>query len=283
MEQQELIFQLCETDEQIVRTYECTRLRRFLVPATIGFLTITNKRIVFHSKGKSLSGHSLLINEMPLEDTAGVNAYLDISVNWIMFAVIALGAFFITSFLRDFAPFFVSWFFAFVIMFPFCGIWLLNSNLLNEQVHDKIFTWTDEKLQNKAHLVELLPVISPFAHIAFLVGVAILAFNIAFAQFLAQYPWISFIFLFLCYFGIYITTVGQQRTFCLTIGSKTRKGSGIFIPGTSLLTILTRDTTAPDTLGAQPAKDAEKVTRELGALLMDIRQLGDIGIQKWKS
>jgi len=33
---------------------------------------------------------------------------------------------------------------------------------------------------------------------------------------------------------------------------------------------------------AKPAQDAELIARDLGALIMDIQQLGDLGIQKWK-
>src|SRR5690349_8494926 len=98
-------FQLGDANEQIVRTYECTRLRRFLAPATIGFLTITNKRIVFHSSGKSLTGKSILINEMPLEDTAGVRAYLEVTINWLYFAILCVAAFIIKSYLSSEIPF----------------------------------------------------------------------------------------------------------------------------------------------------------------------------------
>jgi len=281
MHQQDMIFQLCENDEKIVRTYECTKLRRLLLPSTIGYLTITNKRIIFHSKGKSLTGSSLLINEMPLEDTAGVTAYLDITINWLLFAILFFVSFMVTSYISEQLPPFAIWFFTVLFILPFLGIWILT-RVIDEQTRNKVFHWVDETLQYKSHLNEVLPFITPIALIFFLVGAAFFVYNVTFRGFLSELPFISFLIVIGCYFGIYIKTIGQQRTFTLTVGSKTHKGSGIYIPGTSLLTILTRDTTSPDTLGARPAQDAEKVTRELGALLMDIRQLGDIGIKKWQ-
>lgn len=281
MAQEDRIFQLGEANEKIVRTYECTRLRRFLAPATVGFLTITNKRIIFHSSGKSLTGKSLLVNEMPLEDTAGVRAYLEVTINWLYFIILCAILFAIMGYLSLEIPFLTSWIFAMFLMFPFSTLWILTSNILNEQTKWKIFNSIDEKLQHKIRTAELLPILAPSMRIPFIIGLLILGWDFAFSEFFQQMSPLNYLVLLTVYFGIYLYLIGQQRTFSLTIGSKTMKGSGIFIPGTSFLTILTRDTTAPDTLGASPAKDAEQVTRELGALLIDIRQLGDLGIQKW--
>jgi hypothetical protein len=281
MEQNESFFQLSEPGEQVVRTYECTRLRHFLAPVTIGHLTVTNKRVIFHSKGKSLLGKSILINEMPLEDTAGITAYLDISINWLFFAVFCVMLYLVTLFLKNNMQFLGSWWFAVLLMLPFSLVWILESELINEKIRKAVFKWFEDNFEGKINLEDHIPTLFPIFRIVFLVGAAILGYNLAFADFLYAFPAFSFILLILIYLGIFLYSIGRQRTFNLTIGSKTRKGSGIFIPGTSLLILLTRDSTAPDTLGASPAKDAEKVIQELGAMLMDIRQLGDLGIQKW--
>ncbi|MBE7433098.1 MAG: hypothetical protein HS100_04225 [Anaerolineales bacterium] len=281
MKQEDSIFQLGEADEKVVRTYECTRLRRFLAPVTTGFLTITNKRVIFHSSGRSLIGKSLLINEMPLEDTAGVRAYLEVTINWLYFAILFAIVFAIMTFLSFRVPFLIHPIFAILLMLPFSTIWVFTTNILNEKTKNQIFNSVDEALQNKVRTSEILPVLAPLMRAPFIVGCAILGWNIAFSELFQRFSPLNYLVLLAIYLGIYLYLFGQQRTFSLTIGSKTMKGSGIFIPGTSFLTILTRDTTAPDTLGASPAKDAEQVTRELGALLIDIRQLGDLGIKKW--
>ena len=41
------------------------------------------------------------------------------------------------------------------------------------------------------------------------------------------------------------------------------------------------DTAAIQSLYAGPGQDAEQVVSEVGAVLTDIRQMGDLGIQKW--
>ena len=283
MKQEGMIFRLGEADEKIVRTYECTKVRRFLAPVTIGFLTITNKRVVFHSSGKSLTGKSLLINEMPLEDTAGVRAYLEVSINWFYFAFLFAVAFAVLYLLSQWIPFLTNWIFGILLMLPFATIWVLTGSILSAQTKGQIFNSIDERLQHKVHSSELLPILAPSMRIPFVAGCAILGWNIALSNLFQQMVPLNYLILLGIYFAIYLYMIGQHRTFSLSIGSKTMKGSGIFIPGTSFLTLLTRDTTAPDTLGASPAKDAETVTRELGALLIDIRQLGDMGIKRWSS
>jgi hypothetical protein len=34
-------------------------------------------------------------------------------------------------------------------------------------------------------------------------------------------------------------------------------------------------------LNAEPAKDAEQMLKELGAVILDIQTMGDYGIEKW--
>lgn len=46
--------------------------------------------------------------------------------------------------------------------------------------------------------------------------------------------------------------------------------------------VISNDDTPGSAIIAKPAEDAELIARDLGALIMDIQQLGDLGIQKWK-
>lgn len=283
MQPQDMVFQLCEKDEQIVRTYECTRLRRLFFPVTIGYLTITNKRVLFHSRGKSIMGKSVSISEMPLEDTAGVKSYLEVSINWLFLILFCAVLFFVSMFIYSQIPVLVNWILGIIFMLPYSCVWLLNSKYINEQIRYKVFDYLDERFQGKVQTEELLPMLVPTMRILFFIGSALVGWGIVFSSFFQKMSPINYALLLALYFWLYMSTLGQQRTFSLTIGSKTMKGAGINIPGASFLALLTRDSFALNTLGASAAKDAEKVTQELGAVLMDIRQLGDLGIQKWKA
>ena len=72
-------------NEQIIRNYECTKRFRLLGPAVIGYLTITNKRIVYHSHAKSLTGSSAVLSEVALDDFSGLRTSISSSFNWIFF------------------------------------------------------------------------------------------------------------------------------------------------------------------------------------------------------
>lgn len=282
METQELFFQLSEPDEQIVRNYECTRLRKLLSPATIGYLTVTNKRVVFHSQAKSLTGKSLLINEMPLEDAAGVSSYLGMSISWFQFALFASVLYFGTQILSALLPaFFTGWVFATLLMLPYVLMWLLSGDLLNEQVKDRIIQSANEAFQSRLDVQREIERFQPQARVLFYVGLAILAWatlDQSSLPGLLRLPLLAAI-----YFLLYLFVFGRHRVFSLSIGSRTIKGTGIDIPGDSFRALFLRQNTAAESLSASPAVDAEQVARELGALLMDINQLGDLGIEKWKS
>lgn len=277
-------FELSSADEEIVRTYECTRLRKMFSPPTIGYLTVTNKRVLFHSSGKSITGKSELINDMPLEDTASVSAYVGLSINWLMFIIFALLLFGVTYVLNAVAPFFTSWGFAIVLMLPMGAAWLLTSNILNEELRDQIFKSVAEITGGRLKLDREGLIYEPYIRIPFWIGLSILAYYIAFrSEIISQIPFLNYIVLIAAYFAIFILSWGRQRTFSLLIGSKTMKDSGIYIPGDSFRLFGSRESTAIESQSAGPAVDAEKVVRELGAMLMDIRQMGDLGIEKWKS
>ena len=84
------------------------------------------------------------------------------------------------------------------------------------------------------------------------------------------------------YAYIIFNLVGRRNSFSLQIGSNTMKDSGIYIPGDSFNFLPGQETTALQGLGARPAKDANEVAREIGAMLLDMKQLGDLGVEKWK-
>jgi hypothetical protein len=283
MDAHENVFQLCEPDEQVIRTYACTGLKRLFYPKTIGYLTITNKRVVFHSSGKSFLGKSVLVNEMPLEDTAGVRSYLDVSVNWLVFAIFCILAFLISKFLSSLIPITVFWVLGILFVLPFIGIWILNSNLLDDRARRKVFSYINQRFENKIQAEGLFPILVPTARVFFFIGVLLLGWAIVSTRFFLQLFPLNYLLLAVVYFFVFLYSFGQRRSFSLMIASKTMKGSGINIPGSDVINLLTRDNTAPGTLGAGAEKDAERVTREIGAVLMDIRQMGDLGIQKWKA
>lgn len=282
MSAQNLEFTL-SNDEQVIRTYECTVLRKLLSPPTFGYLTVTNKRIAYHSHGRSLAGSSTLISEMPLDDVAGVSATVGSSINW-LFALIFVGIlYFVTAFLFNLLPRFLThWLMGVLLVLPSGIAWLFDKNILNKDLREQLLNTLYESPLGE-HLKRLDDRFYRVAFRALLhVGVVLIVWNLVIENgWLYQFPVISFAVILGVNFWIYMSYFGKQRMFSLSILSKTAKGSGIFIRG-DMSIIWGRDTTAVQSLSAGPARDAEAVVKDLGALLADIRLMGDIAIQKWK-
>lgn len=278
MEPQELAFQLSSEDEQIVRSYKCTVLKRWFAEPSIGYLTVTNKRVVFHSSNKSLTGKGLLISEMPLEDVAGLNIYEGLSINWLLLIIFLGIAYFLTQTIVAILPdFLLNYWVAALLILPFIIIWLLGSNVLSEQIKERVFE-TFDTLRIGRDLNKFLP----YTRILLAVGLAILGWRLASTPRLGLGAPLAWMLLLAVYAYIFMVTLGRRNSFSVQIGSKTLKDTGIYIPGDSFNLLPGRQTTAMQGLGSRPAEDASQVARELGALLMDMKQLGDRGIDKWK-
>lgn len=283
MNSQNLFFELSGGDEQVVRTYQCTEFRQWFSRPTIGYLTITNKRIVFHSVGKSLTGQSYLVNEMPIEDVAGISVYKGISINWIAVGIFTLIAyFFATAILTLFTSTFWAYFIAFLLILPHAVLWLLNSNFLESSLREQAFATIDGFFAGSFKVRDNLDVIMKYTRYPFNFGLFIIAWGINKLVERSGIPLIGSSLLFVAFAIICFNLFGRGHTFSLLIGSKTMKDSGILISGNISQALSVGNNTALQTLSASPSVDAEKVTREIGALIMDIRHLGDMGIKKWQ-
>jgi hypothetical protein len=72
-----------------------------------------------------------------------------------------------------------------------------------------------------------------------------------------------------------------RKTMSLAVNSKGGSNTPIAIAGAGSGGALF--SSAARALEAEPAGDAEAVMKELGALIMDIQQRGDFGIDKWRA
>jgi hypothetical protein len=283
METSSLVFQLSEANEQVVRTYECTKLKRWLQPATIGYLTVTNKRIVFHSSGKSITGRSVLVNEMPLDDATGISLYEGTSINWFVFIVMTIIAYIATQILMGILPEFVrSWPFAVLLMLPYALLVFIKSNYASEALKTQTLETLDKLTQAKTarEIVEY----TKYVQIPFYIGLLILVWVISTGGILGiRGMAIGSIVLIATYVVIFFLLFGRHQSFSLAIGSKAAKEAAIYIPGDSFRLFFRGNTTALESLEAGPAADANLIIRELGAMLLDIKILGDHGIEKWRN
>jgi len=270
-------------NEKIIRNYECTERFRLLGSVVLGYLTVTNKRIVYHSQAKSLTGSSAILSEVALDDFSGLRTSISSTFNWIFFFLFCIVMYILTFTLISIFPrFLTGWFMIVLLMVPYTVSFLFEKNILSEEFKQQFLRSINElpgsNILRKKDRVYYLGLF----RILFWSGIALAAWNIVRNSFLSQFAILSLPLLTVVYYYVYRAIFGRVRSFNLTISSRSPKNAGITIPGNPLGLFLGGDA-AVQSLYSGPGRDAEQIVRELGALLTDIRQMGDLGIQKWSS
>lgn len=271
--------------EGLVRAYHCTSLNSWLLNLKAeGYLSITNKRVIFYAHGTSFTGQSVMHSEIPIEDVSGINTYKGsyFSITHLLlafFASILLGGliggivgaivtYFVSQFRRtpEFNPAIFT-----PIILGVLGIAIIYSgrSYPKDNVRRAVFIATG---------ASLMAGLGGLGLIAGIVS-SLLGANQALEA-------ISFIVSLLALFaGIYtlytIYQYAKRETMSLTIGSKGGSNTPIAITGVSVLGIF--NTAALRALNAEPALEAEKMIKELGAVINDIQSLGNLGAEKWKA
>lgn len=278
--------------EDTVRSYHCTSLKsRLLNLKAEGFLTVTNKRVVFHAFGSSYTGDSVLQSEVPIEDVSGITCYS--------------GGFF--SFSHLLTAFFGSWIISAIVNAVVIGGFVnavfrsIRENLTYETLNNldsyiiaiRIFLWIialgclffSFRVPRDKIYRSILATLSTI----FLVELG--GFSYA-SEYLGNFAGsllgtgssdnvgAQFTILLAVIVGIYalvcIFWYSLRRTMSLFVGSKGGSNTPIAISGVRSFSAAGR------ALGAEPAEDAETMIKQLGAVITDIQVLGDLGINKWK-
>lgn len=69
-----------------IKTYHCTTIKK---PQGEGYLTVTNKRVIFHGYGKFGGGCSRIVSEVPIESVSGIRFYYGKGFN-ILFIILGV-------------------------------------------------------------------------------------------------------------------------------------------------------------------------------------------------
>jgi hypothetical protein len=175
-----------------------------------------------------------------------------------------------------------GWLIGILLVLPYLLGLLFDKNILSREFQQQFLQSIDQipgsdylRRKDRASYMNLF-------RLLFWFGVALIAWNIVQSLGMLQGSILTFLALAVVYYLIYRAIFGRINSFRLTISSRSPKNAGITIPGNPLGLILGGDA-AVQSLYSGPGKDAERIVSELGALLTDIRQLGDLGIQKWRS
>ena len=278
--------------EVSVRTYYCTYyLSRLLGLEAWGYLGVTNKRVIFQALGTSNAGSSVIQSELPIADVSGISSYK--------------GTFF--SFGHMAAAFFTSNVIAWMLLFILgplgaaigFAISLASKGGVGSGLGLSTIGWI---LGIGAFLLSLSiarhsiwrSILAATASVGFviagsggLLGMAGALSRSFFGQNNTSYASgglasLAFMFAFVAalYTIFCIVWYSRRPTFSLAISSKGGSDTPISISGASGLGLFS--VSAGKALTAEPAADVELMLQELGAVILDVQMLGDMGITKWK-
>jgi len=251
--------------EQVVRTYHCTSFRsRLLGIAAEGFLEVTNKRVMLQATSRG----SLIHSEVPIQDVSGLGLYKGrhFSFRHLVVALIlsTLVGMFATS-LTTALSYAIGDENSIVSLVIAIGalVWLgryephdikkpvLASGVsaLFSSAGGRSFSYAFQRSWFDGGGDSTLGVLSFIAALA--VGVWALVLTVKYAIRPA------------------VALVVNSKGGASTPIAITSPGIGPAVSG------------AARALEAEPAEDAEQMIRELGALILDIQERGDFGVEKW--
>lgn len=256
--------------EVSVRAYYCTQYRsRLLGLETGGYLAVTNKRVIYQAVGNTSAGKSIIQSEVPVADVSGITSYKGTYFSILHFlsgivlsavtSALALGLlaglFFSDFDMSDIRV--ASWILG--LLFFGLSFFVTKGSLLKGLL-----------VSTGASLVGSIAQLSFLDPLSFLFG-RVDASEIVLPSLLAA---VFGIYALVCFFWY-----ARRPTISLAIGSKGGSNTPIAISGTTGIGLF--DIAAGKALSAHPARDAEPMLAEVGAVIMDIQTLGDLGIKKW--
>lgn len=275
--------------EKMVRTYLATTLSsRLLSLQADGYLLVTNLRVIFYATGASRTGQSTLQSEVPVADVSGISCYKGNYFSWkhlltAIFLSFVIGftanavvtGTVLTLFVRDIndqgfrGPEQISSGFAslqaiYWITAIICTI--ASFRIDRARVWRSVIAATGAFFAASAGSTGMLATaISSFdrpnndGSLSWLVNILILAIVL-------YTVW--------CYYWYAV-----RETMSIAIASKGGASTPIAIAGISSFGMY--NTAAFRALFAEPGPGAEKMIRELGALITDIQMLGEHAMSKW--
>lgn len=260
--------------ENTVRTYHCTSLSSgWLRLKAEGYLTITNKRVIFYAFGSSYGGTSIFLSEAPIADISGINSYKGTSFSIMRLLTALVASFVVGSILNAI----INTATLLLVRGDPGTIQGVSLFLPIAIAAFSFFFFKEGQIQR--------PILaSTGAMVAFWLGGASMAGSF-FSGFTAPSsvnvggltPFVIF------GSGIYVLVTlywyAKRESISLAIGSKGGSSTPITISGTAAFGLF--NTAALQALTAEPAENAEVMIKELGAVITDIQQLGNVGIDKW--
>jgi len=237
------------TEQEIpVRQYNIAKLRTPLWKKAYGRLQVTNKRVLFRATGKSLAGPIEIENEFSLEEIGGVEIKSDYRFNFLMFL---LSTWSISA--------------CMAVFYLFASLIKRSESIVPLSILSVVISLVSIAVLVLVHSKTWKSALAGCASVAWnLLGSVV---GIKFWMFLGElFALVGIVMWILSALvdDLHIQLKIKGAHDAIEIGRKLRKDerSGFSV--------------------VQPWKDTGIAIRELGALIDDVKRLGNAGIKKWK-
>lgn len=261
-----------------VKTYLCTAFNSFLFGIKAnGYLEVTNKRVLFQAMGNDRSkSPSVLHSEVPISEVVGINIYkgktfnllrliVGIILHLLSAPIVAVLMAFILSGL-DNSPVLSQ-----IIIWALFGVSVYLAYFYNKKPGLE-----DDNLgldAKDSSFKELFIVSAGLGILACIAKGAMSYSDYGSAKLAVPVYLVTFLYM--------LYRFSRKPAFSLLVHSKSGSNSIVRITGPSPLGAA--NSAASRALTARPAEDSLVVLKELGALILDIQNLGEYGIDKWKT
>lgn len=151
----------------------------------------------------------------------------------------------------------------------------MDKNILNQNLFDRILNNLEVNKESQPTIGEPDEALRKALKIVFMIGLALFVTSII----NRMGGYIRYVIPLVIFTYIYLTIIGLNREFGLFVSARSASGSGLKIRSNSFLTFGKDAISSPGKI--IPTADSYTVARELGALVMDLQQTGDLAIEKW--
>ncbi len=266
--------------EFIIRSYQCLVQKSAFSKPSDGYLQVTNKRVIYSNNTSSGGTSSLLVSEVPLEDVGSITSFVGRSMNLALLLPFVILSTLASMQLPSVLPEFMThWLFGLFLMLPFIVIWLMDKNILNQELFDQILKNLDYGKESQRTIGKPGETLRKVLKVVFIVGLVLFVSSVV-NNLSGSLGFLAFIIPLFVFTLIYLSLVGSTNEFGLFVSARSASGSGLTIKSDNFQALIGKKSISkPGKI--IPTADSYTVARELGALVMDLQQSGDLAIEKW--
>lgn len=267
--------------EFVIRSYQCSVQKAAFSQVSDGYLQVTNKRVIYANSTKSGGSSNLLVSEVPLEDVGSISSFVGRSLNILLLIPFVILLTLISFVAGDVLPEFMThWLFGLFLMLPFIIVWLMEKNILNQDLFDRVLSNLEMDKDNRKTISAPGETLRKVLRTIFIIGLVLFVAGILNNYELSRSLWVlRFVLPLVVFTYVYISVIGFQNQFGLSVSARSASGSGLTIRSNTFQSLFGKGMSTPGKI--IPTADSYTVAKELGALVLDLQQAGDLAVEKW--